>query len=352
MKALLVDASQPRPTKAKRKGWYYNLGIAKAANWWKAQGAEVATIAPPLTIFDDIAVDVAMVSAIFSWHVRDALTVAKSLRRRGIAVEVGGPGFFALRHVALMEGFTAQISPDPRFDRMPGTYDAVFWSRGCPAYNCSLGYPKDGSKPICLVPEMEGSRFTLIEEANPARLILDNNLSALPLAYQRMIVERTLAAGFDWVDCNSGFEPASFKPETAALWNRLPLKAWRYAYDEIGERKAVLKVIGILDALGIARRKSHIYCIAGNEPLEECEQRVKEIREWGCVPVVQRRRPLDYMGGPLPCVHGWSERKLIDFQRWGNRLSHSIDFGGYDRTVKGVKMKRQARAEKGGDHAG
>lgn len=340
MRVLLVDASYPT---RKGHGWYYNLGLAKAANWWRSKGAEVRTIVPPVVMFDTAGIDVAFVSAIFSWDVLKALSIADGLRTAGISVEVGGPGFFALEPYAKDFNFKAQVQPDPRFDRAPGAYDAVFWSRGCPAYNCTLGYPKDGSEPLCIVPKLEGSRQTLYSDVTPAPIILDNNLSSLPRKHQEHIVERTLAAGFKKVDCNSGFEPASFKPETGALWKRLPLVAWRFAYDEIKERKAVLKVIGILDSLGVKRRKLSIYCLAGNEPFEACEQRVREIREWKAVPVVQRRRPLDWTGGSLPTLHDWTERKLIDFQRWGNWLSHSVkEFSGYKRELNhsGVKMRQ------------
>ena len=158
-------------------------------------------------------------------------------------------------------------------------------------------------------------------------------------------MERTLGAGFRRVDCNSGFEPRSFRPETAELWSRLPLVAWRYAYDEIAERKAVLKVLEILDSAGVKRRRSHIYCLAGNEPVEACEQRVREIREWGCLPVVQRRRPLDWPGGPLPVLHDWTERKLLDFQRWGNRLSYAFPFSRYRKGMAGSGVKARGCAK-------
>jgi hypothetical protein len=59
--------------------------------------------------------------------------------------------------------------------------------------------------------------------------------------------------------------------------------------------------------------------------------------------VVQRRRPLDYLGGPLPTIHDWTERKLIDFQRWGNRLSYAMPFNEYDPKLNhsGVKARKQ-----------
>lgn len=338
MRALLVDASKDRKT----RGWHYNLALAKAANWFRAQGGSV-DFATTETFSAAGAYDVVFVSAIFSWHVEAALHMAEWARQDGARVEVGGPGFFALTAKAKERGFDAVVSIDQRFDRVPGAYDAVFWSRGCPAYNCALGYPKDGSEPVCLVPKLEGSRSTLYADVTPAAMILDNNLSALPRRHQELIVEKTLAAGFVKVDCNSGFEPASFKPETASLWQRLPLVAWRFAYDEVAERKQVLKVIEILDGIGVKRRRMSIYCIAGNEPVEACEQRVREIREWKCIPVVQRRRPLDYLGGPLPTIHDWTERKLIDFQRWGNRLSYAMPFARYDSSLNhsGVKAWSQ-----------
>lgn len=353
MKVLLVDASHPT---RKGAGWYYNLGLAKAENWWRSQGADVRRATPPVFMFDVQGVDLAFVSAIFSWHVLTALSVADSLRGQGIKVEVGGPGFFALGDLAKSWGFQAQSRVDDRFDRAPGTYQAVFWSRGCPAKNCTLGYPRDGSKPICLVPEMEGSRFSLYHEVTPAPILLDNNLSALPRRHQETIVERTLAYGFRKVDCNSGFEPRSFRPETASLWSRLPLIAWRFAYDELAERKAVLRMIEILDSIGVKRRKLHIYCLAGNEPVRDCEERVLEIRRWKCLPVVQRRRPLDWTGGSLPTLHDWTERKLVDFQRWGNRLSYAFPFGAYRRDLmhSGVKARGDRRTgdvHQGGEEA-
>jgi hypothetical protein len=149
-----------------------------------------------------------------------------------------------------------------------------------------------------------------------------------------MIVERTLAAGFKSVDANSGFEPRSIRPWVIELWKRLPLVAWRFAYDEQAERPAVLKAIQMLDDAGISRRKLHIYCLAGNEPIAECQARVNEINSWKAVPIVQRRKPLDWIGGPLPTLHDWTEQKLIDFQRWGNRLGKGVEFEDYKRGFK------------------
>ncbi len=331
---LLVNASAPA----------YNLGLAKAAAWWSSQGATIRETQPPITLLDwRDGVDVAFVSAIFSWHVDSAIYTAQTLRSFGASVKVGGPGLFGLRDYARSAGFAAQAVPDPRFEEQPGRFPAVFWSRGCPAYNCHLGYPRDGRPALCIVPEMEGSRFTLYHEAEAAPIILDNNLSALPRRFQEHIVEKTLAAGFRKVDANSGFEPHSFRPETAELWKRLPLVAWRFAFDQVEEWKEVLRMIEILDSIGVKRRNLHVYCIAGNEPFDACYWRVALLRSWKCIPVVQMRTPLDYTGGPIPTIHDWTERKLRDFKRWSNWLSHSIPWEKYNPRLNhsGVKLRER-----------
>jgi hypothetical protein len=319
VKVLLINASAPA----------YNLAIAKAHNYWQAQGAEVseASSVPELMLaeFDHV-----WISAVFSWHVPKLITMAQTAQRFGARVEVGGPGTFGVRELIKEQtGLEAQSTPDSRFERQPGQYAAVFWSRGCPAKNCTLGFPRDGQQPVCSVPAMEGWRFSLYREVTPAPVILDNNLSALPREHQDLIVERTLSAGFERVDANSGFEPRSFRADTASRWRQLPLVAWRFAYDEMAERDAVLRMMSTLDDAGVNRKSRRIYCLAGNEPIEACEQRVLEIQSWRSLPIVQRRRPLNWIGGPLPTLFDWTEQKLIDFQRWGNRLSGGMRFSEY-----------------------
>ena len=238
-RALLINASHPS----------YNLGLEKAMQWWMRQGADVSfghrvpVLDPP---------DVLWISAIFSWDVPRLISLAVQALDRNIQLEVGGCGTFGVRTaIENATGLKAQSTPDARFERERGNFKLVFWSRGCPAKNCTLGYPRDGRPAICSVPQMEGWKYTLFPEAMPARVIGDNNLSALPRTHQELIVERTLAAGFETVDANSGFEPRSIKPWVIDLWKQLPLVAWRFAYDELAERDAVLRTIDMLDAAGV-----------------------------------------------------------------------------------------------------
>lgn len=323
MRVLLLNCSHPS----------YNLGMEKARRWWERQGAEVwyGKSIEPLLVSQ---YDIVWLSAIFSWDVLELVRLAKIALDAKRKVEVGGPGTFGVVQYIIKElGLLPQFKPDPRFEREPGEYAYVFWSRGCPAKNCSLGYPRDGRQPICSVPEMEGSRYTLYTDVEPARVIADNNLSALPRSHQELIVERTLAKQFKSVDANSGFEPHSMKPWVIDIWKRLPLVAWRFAYDEVGEREQVIRTLGLLADAGIRPYRCHIYCLAGNEPLTYCENRVNEINLLGAYPIVQRRRPLTWLSKkhPLPCLHDWTEQKLIDFQRWGTRLAKGIPFSEYKR---------------------
>jgi len=324
-RVLLVNASAPA----------YNLGLHKARDWWRGRGAVAVDLVDELPTLFIRFYDVVWISAIFSWHMPALLEAARAAIAAGRDVEVGGPGTFGVRELVRRElGFRPTATPDPRFETEPGPYRMVFWSRGCPAKNCTLGYPPEGRAAVCSVPAMEGARLTLYADARPAPVILDNNLSALPRAHQERIVERTLAAGFHSVDANSGFEPRSVRAWTIETWRRLPLVAWRYAYDELAERPAVLRVLDLLTEAGIPRRRSRIYCLAGNEPLAACEQRVMDIVGWGAYPIVQRRRPLDWIAGPLPTLHDWTEQRLIDFQRWGNRLARGLPFSEYRRGWK------------------
>lgn len=86
MKVLLVNASAPS----------YNLGLEKAANWWRAQGAavEFAREVPPLFLENYEAV---WISALFSWHVPALVSMAQQALDAGKRVEVGGPGTFGAR---------------------------------------------------------------------------------------------------------------------------------------------------------------------------------------------------------------------------------------------------------------
>lgn len=124
------------------------------------------------------------------------------------------------------------------------------------------------------------------------------------------------------MDANSGFEPHTFTIETLKRWERFPLSCWRFGYDDLTERNEALRMMKLLRDHGHTGEKVRVYTLIGNEPMEACHQRVREVIENGCHPWPQRLRPLDWLGpdGTLPTRHDWDEPTLIAFQRfYGNR---------------------------------
>lgn len=206
-------------------------------------------------------------------------------------------------------GVNPHIGLDDRFEREPGRYPMTYFSRGCPAYTPACGN--------CPVPRLEGNKFTLYPDSEPAPLLLDNNLSALPDDYQEYIIRRYEG----WkgkVDANSGFEPHTFTESTLKRWKRFPLRYWRFGYDDLSERDQAIEMMRLLKAHGQTGEKVRVYTMIGNEPIADCLQRVEEVIANGCHPWPQRLRPLDWRGpdGTLPVKFDWDEPTLIAFQRF------------------------------------
>lgn len=144
----------------------------------------------------------------------------------------------------------------------------VFASRGCPV-NCSF----------CVVPRLEGTAFTLDWEFQPAPILCDNNLSALPVAFQEHIIRRYQEAGAPLQDANSGFEPRTFDEETYQRWRPVLRGPWRFAFDELGEADDVRRMMGIL--AGERPRRKRVYVLIGNEPIAACYERVRRVLACG-----------------------------------------------------------------------
>lgn len=292
-----------------------SLGAEKLANWLRRTGWHVQQ-ATDVGMFDDA--DLFAFSCVFSWHLPRLVVMANAAKATGAEVWIGGPAVtFSAKnreYVHTKTGIVPHTGIDERFEREPGNYSMVYFSRGCPAYTPACG--------LCPVPRIEGNEFRYYPEAKPAPMLCDNNLSALPADYQQHIIDRYKA---DWparkkVDANSGFEPHTFTEETLLRWNKFPLSCWRFGYDDLTERDEALRMMSLLRNHGYTGEKVRVYTLIGNEPIEACQQRVREVIENGCHPWPQRLRPLDWLGGPLPTRHDWDEQTLIAFQRfYGNR---------------------------------
>ena len=301
MKALVVSVG----------GKNKSLGAFKLAAWLRRQGWIVEMGDRVCPMFDS-GFDLYAFSVVFSWDLPALVAQVRTAKRWG-DVWIGGPAVsfdddnFAF--VVAETGIVPVRGIDDRFETEPTDCPMVYFSRGCPAYSPACG--------LCPVPKLEGRAFRYYPNVKPARLLLDNNLSALPVEYQEHIIERYAA---EWtggrVDANSGFEPHTFTEETLRRWERFPLQCWRFGYDDMKERPQALRMLRNLKAAGYRGKRVRVYTLIGNEPIADCHQRIREVIDHGCEPVPQRLRPLNWRSGPLPTRHDWDEPTLIAYQRF------------------------------------
>jgi hypothetical protein len=288
-----------------------SLGALKIAKWLRRTGWNVEEWTDIHPMFD-YGFDLFAFSCVFSWNLSRLVEMARAATAMG-EVWIGGPAVtFSEDNAAYVQretGIRPHHGIDERFEREPGKYPMVYFSRGCPAYSAGCG--------PCPVPRLEGKEFRYYPDATPAKLLLDNNLSALPDDYQDHIIERY--KGFKGkVDANSGFEPHTFTERTLERWKRFPLSCWRFGYDHTDEREQALEMMRLLKSHGIQGERVRVYTIIGNEPKEVCQRRMQEVIDNGMHPWPQRMRPLNWLGpdGTLPCSHDWDEPTLIAFQRF------------------------------------
>jgi len=289
-----------------------SLGALKLARWLRRQGWEVSEQTTLDPLFDQA--DLYCFSAVFSWRLPTLVEMARLAKHRYSGeVWIGGPAvsFHPANtdYVRRETGIEPFVGIDDRFEREPGQYPMVYFSRGCPAYTKACGN--------CPVPRLEWTAFRYYPDAQPSPLLLDNNLSALPAEYQLHIIRRYQESwGGGLVDCNSGFEPHTFDGATLERWRQFPLRYWRFGYDDLSERDEALTMLRLLREHGYTGEKVRVYCLIGNEPKESCAQRLREIIANGAHPWPQRLRPLDWLGGPLPTLYDWDEPTLIAWQRF------------------------------------
>jgi hypothetical protein len=294
MKALVINCSKP----------HYNLGAHKLADWLLSEGYEVETYGGDPGLFS-AGYDLVCLSVIFSWHAPIAREIA--LRVKGNSeVWCGGPGMAALSKWWKREtGLDVVVGVDQRFERQRGNYKMTFASRGCPV-NCWF----------CIVPQIEGKSFTLDYDFQPAPILCDNNISALPIQYQKHIINRYLESGVKLRDANSGFEPRTFDEDCFQRWRRI-IPLWRFAFDESSEAGEVKRMMRILS--GVRPKRKQVYVLVGNEPIEACYERALKVIEWGGEPYCQAVTALNTLSKTPMVRHDWTIEKLGDFSRYFNR---------------------------------
>ena len=251
--------------------------------------------------------DTVHLSIVFTWDADDAWQRTMLYRAQGLKVRIGGPGAFVGRRELAKCG--AEIGGDITDAVARHNPMATFASRGCPV-GCWF----------CIVPAMEGRSFTLIDDFPLRPILCDNNLSALPAAFQDHVVERYRKAG-QWVwDANSGFEPLTFDREVLERWRAINRGPWRFAYDEADEREPVERVMQMLKGAEIRNpKKIRVYTLIGNEPMAACLERILEVIAWGGEPHAQPLMKLNARRRRPWVRHDWSERTLRQMARWVNR---------------------------------
>lgn len=275
--------------------------------------------------------DTAYLSIAFTWLLDKAYARALWYRALGYRVRAGGPALFLVK----MQHELADVAelggevPDAIARHNPA---ATVASRGCPGMGT-----EEEPKPcyFCIVPPMEGTKFTLIPDFPVRPILCDNNLSALPADYQQHIIDRYRAEGVPLLDANSGFEPSSFTPEVYARWAPLVNAGrgpWRFALDETAELPAVLRVMQMLEREPPNRKR--VYVLVGNEPFEDCMRRIQAVIEGGCEPHVQPLMKLNALDKTPWVRFDWTEQKLRDVARWANGwVWKRAPFAEYDRSM-------------------
>ena len=284
--------------------------------------------------------DTTFLSIAFTYKLDEAFSRALFAKACGRKVVAGGPALFLvqMRHqiADVAEIPTKRIASDGKERIVPGDYSggdavrfhnsaATFASRGCPV-GCWF----------CIVPKLEGKEFTLIPDFPVRPILCDNNLSALPMDYQRHIIERYQASGVKLIDANSGFEPITFTDDVYRLWKPLINAGrgpWRFAYDETKEGPQVRQVMRML--ADEPQKRKRVYVLIGNEPYAECMARIQEVIDGGCEPHVQPYLKLTALVREPHVRFDWTGQRLKDVARWANGfLWKKTPFVEYDRAMK------------------
>lgn len=263
--------------------------------------------------------DTAYISVAFTWRLNDAFARASWYREMGLKVRAGGPGIFTRKHYL---SDVAEIGGDVSDALVRHNPMATIASRGCPV-GCWF----------CIVPKMEGREFTLLPDFPVRPVLCDNNLSALPADYQQYIVDRYIAAGVPLLDANSGFEPRTFHEDVFARWRPINRGPWRFAYDDMGDRPHVERVMAMLAHQ--SPRKKQVYVLIGNEPKAACMQRIREVIGWGGEPYAQPFMKLNALQKVPHVRHDWTLWELKAVARWVNaRIWRKVDFDRYNSSLK------------------
>ncbi len=302
-------------------GRLLSLGSLKIYYWLKEQG-ETVDLVSSFDKVDLTQVKTFWFSCFFTWYVPELIRLVNIAKNHTSSenIHVGGVCFAyknMVDHFVANTLITPHCGPDDRFDRQKGVYPYVFFSRGCPEYKKSCG--------DCPVIFMDGTKQTFNYDADPARMLYDDNLTSLTLEQQKFIVDQyrtRLNPILKKVYIASGFNVNSMTEETISIWERMPtFSKWRLALDGMDETEEYIRAIGMLRKRGYDSDLVPTYCKIGHESREDCLERVKIIIESGGDPTITiNRKPL--LNKDIFIEYDWDEVSLEQFARFYYRHNH------------------------------
>jgi hypothetical protein len=280
----------------------YNLAVQKIASYHRIRGDEVyaGRWEPILAQADKY-----YFSVIFTWDIPRMIEAVNLVRSWGKPVEIGGPAAtFMHTYIHKMTGIEPHLGLDDRFEFVPGKYEMTFTSRGCP-HSCRFC----GVKKVEPV-HMEYPDFPL------ARVVGDNNILGTSWEHQTMVVKKLATLGGK-IDINSGFDVRFFTEKHYALYSRLKLVQWRFAFDSMDVWDDVWRVAKMMRNYGLDRHQVMFYCLIGfpGTAPEEALFRLNTIRELGMAPYPMRFIPLNSLTHRY-VAPGWTEELLFKMQTY------------------------------------
>ena len=295
-KILLIDVDSKIP----------NLALMQISAYHKAKGHEVR--------FNMDDPDIVYISCIFKKNGGDAKGIAQFYPNA--KVHIGGSGI----NYDWLPKEIWKIKPDYNLytrDKPEFWHSMGFTTRGC-IRHC----------PFCIVPDKEGSiqRWQHIKEFHDHRFnrvyLLDNNIYADKewfFSNTDYLLEHDLT-----VNISQGMDIRLLDPEIAQRLAELRHSShtMRFAFDNIGDEKAVRRGIDILKQVGINTRQDvKFYVLVGYNTTEDEDRfRCRLLKELDCAAFV------------MPYVKNKWTKKIA---RWANRpwIYWSIDIDEYNRSV-------------------
>ncbi len=281
----------------------YNLGCEKIANYHRRHGDQVDC--GPWNPMMAQEAEKIYFSTVFTWDIPALIEQVNLARSWGKSIEIGGPAASLMfNFVHSQTGIDPHRGLDDRFEKEPGSYQLSFSSRGCPNSKTCRFCAVNKLEPIAL----EYDDFT------PAPMLGDNNILATSWNHQEMVIDR-LGEIPGKVDVNSGFDIRFFTKRHFAIYSKLKLAYWRFAFDTMENKEDVIRVGKFMRAQGLDRHQVMYYVLIGfpGTTPKDCLYRLQKVVDMGHMPYPMRFTPLNSLQQKY-VAKGWTEDLLMKMQ--------------------------------------